>query len=57
MDPYLYIVLKMVYINDHNEIITKQVSLIVGSNFLISLQEKEGGVFNPIRVGIKDAKG
>lgn len=57
MGTYLYIVLQMVYTNGDNEIETEQVSLIVGSNFLISFQEKEGDVFNPIRERIKDAKG
>jgi len=57
MGTYLYIVLQMVYPNGDNEIETEQVSLIVGSNFLFSFQEKEGDVFNPIRERIKDAKG
>ena len=59
-DEYIYIVLKMLYYNGNiNEIITEQVSLILGSNFVISYQEqeKEGDVFNVIRERIKTNKG
>lgn len=59
-DEYIYIVLKMLYYNGNiNEIITEQVSLILGSNFVISYQEqeKEGDVFNVIRERIRTNKG
>ena len=55
-DDYLFIVLKMLYQND-NEIKAEQVSLIIGSQYVISFQEQEGDVFNPIRERIKNAKG
>ena len=56
---YIYIVLKMLRHNDKkDEIITEQVSIIVGSNFVISFQEGgEGDVFNSIRDRIKNGKG
>jgi magnesium transporter len=56
---YVYIVLKMLYDGDLNRPIeTEQVSLILGSNFVISFQEgKEGDVFNPVRERIKGGKG
>ncbi len=56
---YIYIVLKMLSHNGKsNEIITEQVSIILGSNFVISFQEGgEGDVFNPIRDRIKAGKG
>lgn len=59
-DEYIYIVLKMLYYNGNiNEIITEQVSLLLGSNFVISYQEqeKEGDVFNVIRERIRTNKG
>lgn len=59
-DEYIYIVLKMLYFNGKSsEIITEQVSLILGLNFVISFQEqgKEGNVFNVIREQIKTNKG
>jgi len=55
---YIYIVLKMLYHDKNMEIDEEQVSLILGSNFVISFQEdKEGDVFNPIRERIRNGKG
>jgi magnesium transporter len=56
---YLYIVLKMLYGGDpEHRVEGEQVSLILGSNFVISFQEdKEGDVFNPVRERIRNAKG
>ena len=56
---YLYIVLKMLYGGDHDHRVEgEQVSLILGSNFVISFQEeKEGDVFNPVRERIRGNKG
>jgi len=48
---YIYIVLKMLYGGELSRSTeTEQVSLILGSNFVVSFQEgKEGDVFNPVR--------
>ena len=56
---YIYIVLKMLYGRDKNHSIeTEQVSLILGSNFVISFQEgREGDVFDPVRERIRSDKG
>jgi magnesium transporter len=56
---YIYIVLKMLEYNDKtSEIVTEQISLILGSNFVISFQEGiKGDVFNPVRERIRSAKG
>jgi magnesium transporter len=55
---YLYIVLKMLTQNNQsNEILTEQISLILGPNFVISFQEREGDVFDPIRERIRTGKG
>jgi magnesium transporter len=56
---YIYIVLKMLYEGDGNRPIeAEQVSLILGSNFVISFQEgKEGDVFNPVRERLRTGKG
>ena len=58
-DNNIFIVLKMLSYNDlTGEVITEQVSLILGSNFVISFQEGiEGDVFNPIRERIRGNKG
>ena len=58
MGEYLYIVLKMLSnTNGQNTFETEQLSLIVGSNFVISFQEREGDVFQPIRDRIHKGKG
>ncbi len=55
---YIFIVLKMLYYDaERKETVVEQVSLITGSNFVISFQEKEGDVFNAIRERIRNAKG
>lgn len=55
---YIFIVLKMLYYDDEdNEIKGEQVSLILGERFVISFQEKEGDIFDPIRDRIRNAKG
>lgn len=55
---YIFVVLKMLYYDENGaEIIVEQVSLILGKNFVISFQEREGDVFNPIRERIRGAKG
>ena len=54
---YLYIVLKMLRTRGE-EIITEQVSLILGANVVLSFQEGvEGDVFNPIRERLRSGKG
>lgn len=56
---YMFIVFKMLYHRDKSdEIVTEQISLILGQNFVISFQEgMEGDVFNQIRERIKNDKG
>ncbi|MCG2737718.1 MAG: hypothetical protein L6282_15145, partial [Candidatus Methanoperedenaceae archaeon] len=57
-ENHIYIVLKMLYYNEKiNEINTEQISIIFGQNFVISFQEREGDVFNPIRDRIRTSKG
>jgi magnesium transporter len=63
---YIYIVLKMLYPNKNNtpagskgeEIVTEQISLILGTNFVISFQEGiKGDVFEPVRERLRSSKG
>jgi magnesium transporter len=55
---YLFVVLKMLqYSEEDNEIKGEQVSLILGSNWVVSFQETEGDVFDPIRERIRTDKG
>src|SRR5512143_241125 len=55
---YLYIVLKMLSNDRNGEIVTEQISIVVGSNFVLSFQEGiEGDVFNLIRERLRSGKG
>ncbi|MBL7170452.1 MAG: magnesium/cobalt transporter CorA [Candidatus Omnitrophica bacterium] len=55
---YLYIVVKMLsYDEKEKEIKVEQVSIILGPNYVISFQEIEGDIFDPIRQRIRNAKG
>ncbi len=55
---YIYIVLKMLYYDEkENETKVEQVSLILGENFVISFQERQGDIFDPIRERIRSGKG
>jgi len=55
---HMFLVFKMFYqLGDKGKIKEEQVSLILGSNFVISFQESEGDVFNSIRDRIRTSKG
>jgi magnesium transporter len=59
MENYIFIVLKMLHCNNQGtNIVSEQVSLILGSNFVISFQEGiKGDVFEPLRQRIRGSKG
>lgn len=55
---YLFLVLKMLSCEGENcQVEAEQVSVVLGKNFVISFQEREGDVFTPIRERIKNSKG
>jgi magnesium transporter len=55
---YLYIVLKMLSTGKSGDVVTEQISIAVGSNFVLSFQEGlEGDVFNLIRDRLRASKG
>ncbi|MCM2302729.1 MAG: magnesium/cobalt transporter CorA [Flavobacteriaceae bacterium] len=57
-DDYVFLNLKMLGIGkDQNAIISEQVSLILGKNYVISFQEQPGDIFDSIRVRIRESKG
>src|SRR5574341_79802 len=57
-ESYMFIVLKMLYYEGGvGKIKAEQVSLIFGTDFVISFQEEEGDVFNPVRETIRSGKG
>ncbi len=56
-DDYLFLVLKMLYYDKDENIISEQVSFILGKNYVLSFQEAEGDVFDALRDRIRNAKG
>jgi magnesium transporter len=57
-DSYLFLVLKMLYRKDNGkEAKSEQVSLVVGPQYVITFQEIEGDIFNPVRERIRSGKG
>jgi magnesium transporter len=57
-DKYILIVLKMLYFDEvQKRIIPEHMSIILGPNYVISFQEKEGDVFDNIRDKIRNNKG
>ncbi|MBU0465565.1 MAG: magnesium/cobalt transporter CorA [Proteobacteria bacterium] len=56
-DSFTFIVFKMLYYDEKTEdICDKQFSIILGSNFVISFQERVGTIFNPLRDRIRAVK-
>ena len=57
-EDHLFIVLRMFFFNEEeNELDGEQISLIVGSNFVISFQERQGDVFDQVRERLRNGKG
>lgn len=54
----IHLILKMLYYNSKKqEIEIEHISVIIGNNYVISFQEKEGDVFDPVRERIREGKG
>lgn len=56
-DNYMFVVLKMLYHDKNEHVVTEQVSFIFGDNYVLSFQEAEGDVFDSVRDRIRFAKG
>jgi magnesium transporter len=52
-EKYIFIVLKMLRLESEEKISAEQVSIIFGSNYVISFQEKKGDVFEMVRDRLK----
>lgn len=55
-DDYIYIVLRTIDYSEDNELGSEQLSLILGSNFLISFQENDTAIFAPVLERLRTAK-
>ncbi len=57
-DDYIFIVLRMLYYSEEDNMISsEQISLILGPQYVLTFQEREGDVFEPVRERIRKAKG
>lgn len=56
-DNYVFVVLKMLYYDTNEKIVSEQVSFILGKEYVLSFQEAEGDVFDTVRDRIRQAKG
>ncbi len=57
-DQYIFIVLKMLSYDDKEEkVVEEQISLILGENYVLSFQEREGDILDPIRERISSGQG
>lgn len=57
-EDHIFIVLRMLSYNERRaETEDEQISLILGPNFVLSFQETEGDIFDPIRERIRNGKG
>ncbi len=56
-DDYLYLVLRMLTLNEAGELENEQVSMILGPNYLLTFQETPGDVFDGVRERIRQKKG
>ena len=54
---YLYIVLRLFHEDAGGGLIPEQVSIVLGPNWLVSLQEKKGSLFDPVRERLRNEKG
>lgn len=59
LESYIYVVLKMLDVDrSSQEIVSEQVSVVFGRNYVISLQEgREGDLFDSVRERIRGGKG
>jgi magnesium transporter len=54
---YIYIVLKNFYNQESGNLPPEQVSIILGNNFILSFEERETPLFEPIRERLRKNKG
>ncbi len=56
-EDYLFVTLKMLYRIDGPEVDYEQISFVLGTNFLLTFQEKEGDLFDAFRERIRQDQG
>lgn len=57
-ENYIFTIMKMLGLNkDNNQLNAEQISMYLSKNILLTFQEKEGDLFDPIRNRIRNKKG
>ncbi|MBJ7882867.1 magnesium/cobalt transporter CorA [Gelidibacter salicanalis] len=56
-DHYLFLVMKMLYFKNEDELVYEQVSMVVGEDYVLTFQEADGDVFDDLRERISAGKG
>ncbi len=56
-ENYLFVIFKMLYYDANQNLKVEHISLVLGDNYILSFQEADGDVFDPIRERIRKAKG
>ena len=56
-DDYIFVVLKMLYYDANENIQIEQISLVLGSNYVLTFQEIEGDVFDNVRERLQHGNG
>lgn len=55
---FIYVTLKMLFFDSNsNRIVSEQISLVLGPNYVLSFQEREDEVFNPLKERIRNGLG
>jgi len=58
LQDYLFVVFKMLSLDEKTDAIAaEQISLVLGTNFVITFLETPGGVFDPVRERLRHGKG
>jgi len=57
LTDYLYIVLRNFHNHENDTLHSEQVSIVLGKNFILSFQEKESALFEPVRERLAGDKG
>ncbi|WP_223551493.1 magnesium/cobalt transporter CorA [Aestuariivivens sp. NBU2969] len=56
-EDYLFIVVKMLYYDTSEKMVSEQVSFVLGKHYVLTFQEAEGDIFDGVRDRIRQAKG
>ncbi|MDA1029662.1 MAG: magnesium/cobalt transporter CorA [Bacteroidetes bacterium] len=56
-DNHLFMVAKMMYLDNEGQAVGEQISIVLGKNYVISFQERPEDIFQPVRDRLRTGKG